>query len=327
MKNIYYFLLAGLLLLVACQDSASSKRDTSILTDSVGRINGLQVVVSNDLWNGPVGEKVREHFAALVDGLPQQEPLFTINQLNPDVFEGFARTYRTFVHIKLGDKDTVILKKNSYARPQIGAFVTGTSEEKIMELLDTEQARIVAAFRNAELKERQKRTKRSVKKIDSLKERFGLSLKVPSAYRLAAASDDYYWMRKDLKQGTTNILIYQIPMSFITNDSTAIGDIIKMRDSIGSGYLPVEDDALFITEEAYAPYLFTTEIDGKFAYETKGTWEVKDAFMAGPFLNYAIRDEANSRYLILEGFTYAPSVEKRDLQFELESILKSAKIE
>ena len=92
-------------------------------------------------------------------------------------------------------------------------------------------------------------------------------------------------------------------------------------------HLPVEDDGRFITEEAYAPFLFTAEIDGKPAYETKGTWEVKNQYIAGPFLNYAVRDEANNRYLILEGFTYAPSVEKRDLQFELESILKSAKIE
>ncbi|MBX2828749.1 MAG: DUF4837 family protein [Flavobacteriaceae bacterium] len=327
MKNIYYFLLAGLLLFTACKDSATSKRDTSILTDSVGRINGLQVVISNELWNGPVGEKVREHFAALVDGLPQQEPMFTINQLNPDVFDGFARTYRTFLYVKLGEKDTVSLKKNSYAKPQVGAFITGTSEEKIIELIEQEQERIVAAFRNGELKERQRRTKIAPKKIDSLKERFGVSIKVPNAYRIAAASDDFYWLRKDLKQGTTNVLIYEVPLSFINNDSTAIGEIIKMRDSIGSGYLPVEDDALFITEEAYAPYLFTTEIDGKFAYETKGTWEVKDAYMAGPFLNYAVRDEAKNRYLILEGFTYAPSVEKRDLQFELESILKSAKID
>ncbi len=45
------------------------------------------------------------------------------------------------------------------------------------------------------------------------------------------------------------------------------------------------------------------------------------------FINYAIRDEENERYLIIEGFTYAPSMEKRNLQFELESIIKSASIE
>ena len=84
---------------------------------------------------------------------------------------------------------------------------------------------------------------------------------------------------------------------------------------------------MFITEDAYAPYLFKTTIDGRPAYETKGTWEVKDALMGGPFINYAVKDEKNNRYLILEGFTYAPAVAKRDLQFELESILNTTKIE
>ena len=47
--------------------------------------------------------------------------------------------------------------------------------------------------------------------------------------------------------------------------------------------------------------------------------------MAGTFVNYAIRDEKNQRYLILEGFTFNPSKAKRDLMFELEAIIKSVK--
>ena len=167
----------------------------------------------------------------------------------------------------------------------------------------------------------------SPKKIDSLQERFGLSIKIPSAYRVASQSDDFYWHRKDLKDnGSTNILIYEAPLYSITNDSLVLEQIIKIRDSIGGGYLPVEDDSKFITEEAYSTSLYKSEIDGKFAYETKGIWEVEGAFMAGPFINFAIYDAKNNRYLILEGFTYAPQVSKRNLQFELESIIKSAKI-
>jgi hypothetical protein len=48
--------------------------------------------------------------------------------------------------------------------------------------------------------------------------------------------------------------------------------------------------------------------------------------MAGPFVNYAIRDEENGRYLILEGFIFSPSQDQRDNMFELESILKTAKL-
>lgn len=48
--------------------------------------------------------------------------------------------------------------------------------------------------------------------------------------------------------------------------------------------------------------------------------------MAGPFLNYTILDEANNRLIIVEGFTYAPSIKKRAFVFELEAIAKSLKI-
>jgi len=57
--------------------------------------------------------------------------------------------------------------------------------------------------------------------------------------------------------------------------------------------------------------------------ETRGQWEVKNDFMAGPFLNYTILDAKNNRLIVFEGFTYAPSVNKREFIFELEAIAKS----
>ncbi|MEZ4857350.1 MAG: DUF4837 family protein [Flavobacteriaceae bacterium] len=327
MKIVLYPLVFCTILFFSC-NSSTSKRDTSYLTDSVGAINGLQVVISNALWNDSVGEKIRKYFAAPADGLPQIEPIFSINQIQPENFSDFARTYRTFLYVDLGTEDTVKVKKDSYAKPQIGAFITATTEDKLITLIETHQQNLINTFKSFEIKERQRRTSISLLTVDSLKEHFGIEMKIPSAYRVASACNDFYWIRKDLKSnGSTNILVYEVPLNIIGRDTTIIGDIVKMRDTIGSGYLPVEDDDLFVTEEAFAPYLFTTEIDGKFAYETKGTWEVKDNFMAGPFLNYAIKDEKNNRYLIIEGFTHAPSMEKRDLQFELESIIKSTKFE
>jgi hypothetical protein len=42
-----------------------------------------------------------------------------------------------------------------------------------------------------------------------------------------------------------------------------------------------------ITEEAYSPYFFKIKLDGKLTYEMKGTWELRNDFMSGPFINYA----------------------------------------
>ena len=325
MRLLYSVLLSLIVLFSACD--GQHKKDKSFVPDSVGNINSLQIVTPNVLWNGAVGEAIRNNFAAPADGLPQDEPLFSMDQIPPETFSGFVRSNRLFLYVVLADEDKISLATNEYAKPQTGAIIMATTEEKLVELINKNADRIIAAFHASEIKERQRRTSISLLKTDSLKNAMGVSLQVPSAYRIAKATDSFFWMRKDLKDGTTNILVYEVPLSMIRSDSTDVADIIKIRDSIGSKLLPVEDDGAFITEDAYAPYLFKTEIDGHFAYETKGTWEVKDAWMGGPFINYAVRDEKNNRYLILEGFTYAPAASKRNLQFELESILMSAKIE
>jgi len=320
----YFFItFFSLATLISCNNSGNGE---PFKQKSVGNINSLQVVIEDDLWNGPVGETIRNHFASPTDGLPQEEPLFSMRQMKPSAFSGFAQSNRLFLHVSLGENEKTSIANNSFAKPQTGAIIISKTEEGLIAALNKSYKQIIEKFHESEIKERQKRTAISLLKIDSLEERLGVTLKVPSAYRVAKKTDDFYWIRKDLKSGSTNIIIYEVPLNTITNDSLAMGEIIAMRDNLSGDYMPVEEGGRFITEEAYAPFLFKTEMDGKFAYETKGTWEVKTQYMAGPFLNYAIKDETNKRYLILEGFTYAPSVQKRNLQFELESILKSAKI-
>ena len=316
------FLIIGVLF--SCNESGKNKKPYR--QKSVGNINSLQIIVSDKLWNNEVGTEIRKYYAAPTDGLPQDEPLFSINQMRPSTFTGFVKSNRIFLHISIGDENKVSIAQDPFARPQTGGIITGKTDSDLIRLIANSHERIIEALHQSEIKERQRRTSKSLMRIDSLDLDFGVSLKIPSAYRLAKKTEDFYWIRKDLKSGSTNILIYEVPLSMIRNDSTVIADIITIRDSISGTYIPVEDEGRFITEPAYSPYLFHSSIDGKFAYETKGIWEVKDEFMAGPFLNYAVRDSINNRYLILEGFTYAPSVEKRNLQFELESILKSARI-
>jgi hypothetical protein len=323
MRSFFAVLVVLVLSLTSCDNTGGSD---SYLLKSLGNINTLQVITENDLWNGDVGEEIRKYFAAPVDGLPQEEPLFSMNQMPPSTYTDFARKYRTFLHVTIGDSAAVSIKKNPYAKPQTGAFVVGRSKDEIIQLLEENHQRIIAAFKASEITEKQSRIKNSLKKLDTLEKTMGVRLSIPSAYRTALETEDFFWYRKALKSGETNIIVYEVPLSHIQSDSTVVNDIIKIRDLIGGDYMPVEEGGRFITEEAYAPYLFTTEIDGHFAYETKGIWEVKTQWMGGPFLNYAIKDTVKNRYLILEGFVYAPATSKRDLQFELEAILRSAKI-
>ncbi len=323
--KVFYIALLTAIVLFSCN---SGNKKSSYRQSSVGNINSLQILIAEELWNDVVGEEVRTYFAAPTEGLPQEEPLFHINQMDPSTFSGFIKSNRLFLHVTIGSENKVTIAKDPYARPQTGAIITGKTKEDLVSLISENQEKILAAFHTSEIKERQRRTAISPKKIDSLKERFGLSIQMPSAYRTAHKGDDFYWFRKDLKKaGSTNILIYEVPLSTITNDSVALGEILMMRDSIGGNLLPVEDNGKFGTDYDYSPNFYGIELDGKFTYLTKGVWDVKGEFMAGPFINYAIRDEKNNRYLIIEGFTFAPSERKRNLQLELESIILSAKID
>jgi hypothetical protein len=320
-----FSLIVGLLVLTSCGDNV--KDDQVVLSSSSGNINNLSVVMGNEMWNGEVGEAIRKTLAAPVDGLPQEEPLFSISQMPQEAFSGFARKNRTFLRIVKGEEAGIKVADNLYARPQKGFLITGQTNEEIINIIESNAGRIIKELKETEITEQQRRIKKSLKKDDKLEEIMGVSLEIPTAYRFAKETEDLFWIRKDIPHGSMEILVYEVPINSIQKDTNTIANIIAMRDSIGKLHIPGPvDGSHMITEAAYAPYLFEAEIDGKFAWETKGTWEVDGAFMAGPFLNYAILDKENDRILVLEGFAFAPSARKRDNMLELEAILKSAEL-
>ncbi|MDT0689620.1 DUF4837 family protein [Salegentibacter sp. F188] len=322
----HFLLLVSIFLLASCKNE--SKENVRILADSSGNINQLTVVMENDLWEGEVGEVVRSHLAAPVDGLPQEEPMFSLSQIPPQAFSGFVRKSRLFLHVEKGADRAFGIIREEYAKPQTGVIIKGQNNEELINVISKNSDSIVEILKGTELKEKQRRIGKSLKDDEILKEKLGVSMKVPTAYRYAMNEEDFLWIRKEIPKGLMEILVYEVPLSTIENDTNVIGSIIKMRDSIGEKYIPGPVEGTYMqTEEAYAPYLFESSIDGHFAYETRGTWDVKNAFMAGPFINYAVRDEENDRYIILEGFVFSPSMAKRDNIFELDAILRSAKID
>ena len=313
-----------LFFVISCNESENSKR---ILSSSSGNINDLSVVIDNDLWEGRVGKTVRNVLGDDVYGLPQDEPLFTLRQMPTVVFTDFARKNRIVFKVEKGKEASTKYYENPFAKPQKLVLVTGMTDAEISNEIETNAKKIISEFKNEELKEKQRRIKISLHKNTSIEEVLGLTLNFPSAYRIAKEDNKFFWIRRDIDTGTLNFMLYEMPIDAFSDDEDAILDVIKMRDSIGQKYIPGPSEGTFmVTDKAYTPFMQETIVDNKPTLETKSTWVVKGAFMSGPFINYAIKDEINKRYIIAEGFAYAPAVEKRDLVFELESIIKSIKI-
>ena len=314
-----------ILFLIACNNDGSKNK--RILSASSGNINNLTVVIDNELWEGSIGEQIRSILGASVYGLPQEEPLFKMQQMPTLVFSGFATKSRIILKIEKGKPANIKFLKNAFAKPQKLILVTGSTNAEINEQLIQNAEKIVAVFKNQEIKEKQRRINISLNKNNNIEKVLGLTINFPSVYRVAKEDKSFFWLRKDIKTGTMNILLYEMPLGSISEGDDAINDIIKMRDSIGKVHIPGPlDGSYMITEEAYTPYLNKTILDNKPALLTKSTWEIKNAFMAGPFINYIIEDKTNKRLVVIEGFTFAPSVAKRDHMFELVAIIRSLQI-
>lgn len=316
MKHILYFLVLSVAL-VSCNEKSVT------INDSAGRLNDILVVVDNENWDGQIGDSIRAVLARPIDGIVREEPMFTLNQVKPESFEGMLKKSRNYLFIQKSDSAGVAIRKDKYARPQLGVIVRGSNPAEISRILSENADDIITIFNDSEVAEKQRLISRVKLNTDQIADRFGIKINVPQAYRYAKTEDpDFTWLRRDIVEGTMDIMIYEVPLKEITRDSAVVKDIVRVRDSVGGMKIPV-DNGVFQTEPAFSPYVNETEIDGKFAFETKGTWEAKNKFMAGPFVNYAIYNKEKNNWLIIEGFVSAPNAEQRNYLFELEAILKS----
>jgi len=321
--------LGTLLLLFFILLSCNEGNKKSYKPGSLGSINSLAVVMDTELWEGVVGDKVREHFAAPIVGLTWDEPVFSIDHMPKQVFTTTTRHRRAVLFVDIDTLNIAHIKTDLYATPQKVAVIKGSTQEELLANLDAAAETMIASIKEMELKESQKRFLRSLNKDTIMETKFGVSLRLPSLYTVDKQEDNFVWIARDIQKGSMNIIAYDIPWDSLTNDTTFVNDFISMRDSIGKKYIPGPDlpnkVTYMTTEDAFAPHVFAAELDERETIEVRSIWDMENYPMAGPFVTYIIDDKDNNRKLVLEAFCFAPATNKRDYMFELEAILRTVK--
>jgi len=295
--------------------------------DSVsGKTNTISIIIDDQLWYGEVGDSIRNKFASPVLGLTQEEPLFTINQYPARLLEGFVTDSRSIIVVKktASEKFEIIRSK---ALPHNTFRIYGKSVDDIICSIELNSPQIIKQIRDAEIQKVQEDNSKSLLNPAIIKNKFHIDLQIPTGYEYVLHKKNFIWLKKEIISGNTSLLVYQIPLHKFDKKKDVVNSIVRMRDSVGSYIKGREPNTRMITSEAYAPYFSKVVLDNKDAFETKGTWELKNDFMAGPFINYAIVDKTYNRLLVIEGFCYSPSNQERDLMLELEAIIKSVKID
>ncbi len=322
MKNIIVYLFITVFTTISCNTKAD--RAQAFVPGSSGNINHITVVMPTLDWEGKLGKSVRDNLSTLYEGLPLDEPQFSLDYLNPKAFSGFGRQSRNIIWFQKDSIPRFQLAKDQFSRPQIVGLVTGEDSETQQFYFEENLALFSQIIKENERKEKLRRINKSLTKDKNFKNRFGLDLVYPSAYQTVKDTANFVWIQKQLQKGHLNIIAYEVFDSIFDNNFNV--KILKIRDSIGKLYIPGRlKGSYMITERAFQPYFYKVVLDGKKGYLTKGTWEVANDFMAGPFINFMIRDSLTEKWIVIEGFAFAPSMNKRDYMFELNTIITTVK--
>jgi len=320
-QGFSFFLLLPLSLLLSSCNPSSSR---AYVPESNGNINSLTVVMDEKDWSGDLGNKVRDIFASPYEGLPFDEPKYDVYYIPPKAFSGFARSSRNIIVFSKDTIDKINLVKNPWARPQVVTLISGEDPDVMGFFLDENKDLILRTYSENERTEKLRRISKSPNNEQDLERKFKISLTFPSAYSTVKDTTNFIWIEKEVLKGHLNLIAYTLPIE--TDLKNLQKRIPIIRDSIGKIYVPGRlPNSYMITEQAYRPYYYITQINGLESILTKGTWEVENDFMAGPFVNYIIKDTKNNRYIVLEGFAFAPTESKRNYMFELSSIITTLK--
>jgi hypothetical protein len=321
MLKRFAFSFLALFLLTSCE-----KSDQITLVDSTGRINNILIVINNADWDGRVGDALKTIIGEPVVGLPQEENQFSVNQVDPLAFNSLFKRHRNILFVGLDTISHFYMNQNVFASPQTTLTILGKDKDELIENIRSHKEEIISVFKKNDLAVYQQKITKDFydPKNSATLNNLGIAMKIPFTYKKVEDNGEFLWYRYDFDRGLLNLIAYEVPLF---NDSFTTKDLVSYRDSIGKYQIPGQFENTYMrTEPNFTPITKDVNFGNINAIESRGLWFVEGDYMGGPFISYTIRDIANQRLIVVEGFSYSPSAKKRDFVFELEAILKTVTI-
>jgi hypothetical protein len=323
--------------------------------NAISAANEIAFIADRDVWESHVGDTVTYYFEAPYPIMPQPEPIFDIRHFTTEdlIAAPLRKELRTYVILAdLQDHDSGTTKMlradlgeeklrraaedstffttagmDKWATGQLVIYIFGSGIDdlarKIVAAYPVVTQRIqehdiplieAAAYLNDESLPIQRR----------INEKFGVTMKIPGDYRIAVDTENFLWIRQDFDEAISGITIMRFP--YESRTQFELEEYITMRDRMGQMVEGGTPGSFMITNDDDLPvYLYRKEIDGHFALEARGIWELTQDFLGGPFIGFAVVD--GNSILMIDGFVHAPAKNKREYIQRLERVLTSLKFE
>jgi hypothetical protein len=351
----FFFLLLTTCLLLSCNNDITRQLEAKGV--ALGKMNEIVVISDESLWEGMVGDTFRFYFQSAYPILPTPEPLFdlrhfTVQDLEAQPLRKELRSYvilanlndeespttkmvkkdlgdEKFYRAKNGSELSSSVGKDKWARNQVLFYLFSSSHDELAESIKKHFPAI--ARRVNEHDEKQLKSSIYVDRINNglstkVNQLYGLDIDVPGEYQVALErnQENLLWLRKDTPEAIMNLVFRKVP--YRDAGQLSMDNAIRLRNEFGASYVTADEegDNMVVNNDDLPVYEYTLDIDGRYAKEFRGVWEMTKSFAGGPFITYLIVDEKKNELIYADVFVLAPGSEKRNMMMQLDYIIKSS---
>ena len=318
--------------IVACGSSPSGD-DKSYLPSSSGKYGEVLIVVDTFYENRQTGEVLDKIFSEPLVGMPQAEGHFRASTVPVKAFQSILKRSRNILKLSIGKgKATAInIEEDVWAKDQFMIQITAASDTDAARILSKNVQTIRDYYNETELERLQKQFKGKPLKgiMDSIAENYQVEVVIPPGFVQMAKNKKGFWLKKEKTIGQHQIMqgvcIFIRP--YLSNSVFSRESMIQNRNDFTKEMIQETRDSSYMA--VYEDYLAATKevnLNGVYAIEYRGLWNMVNDFMGGPFLHYTLVDEKNNRVVELDAFVFAPKFDKREYLRELEAILKTVTV-
>jgi hypothetical protein len=353
-KQMRFLFVASLLSLLLYSCSEEAQRSMRAVPTAFGQLNEIVVVMDQDMWESSLGDTLRYYYSSAYPLLPQPEPVFDLRHYTPldlkkDPLRKELRTYMLVANLADEDSPTTQMvlkdigseKARSAKEDKSVNNAAGRGKWAKGQLLLYQFAYSHDDLVNA-LKENYPAIKRKVNKFDErklesyiyldgvanqlikeVKDSMGVGLRIPNDYFIAINDGDFIWMRKETEKISQNLLLKK--MEYKNQSQLSKESLTALRDSIGKKHISSTLENTYMrVNDVDLPVIFnTTTVNGNYAVEARGIWEVVGDYMGGAFISYLILNPNTNELLFIDGFLHAPGEDKRDYMEQLDHIINT----
>lgn len=300
----------------------------SIVTPvSSGRPYEVLVVADDKCWNSP--DSALFHVLDTdVPGLPQPERSFRISRVRPEYFDRSTRLFRNIIIADIQDIYTQTKFKytrDAYSSPQMIMTIQSPNQEEFAEYVSKNGQVIIDFFTRAEMNREVKLLEKKHNDVLSAKVQsfFDCDIWMPVELASYKVGQQFLWASSNLND--LNFVIYTYP--YTSKGTFTKAYFIEKRDSVMKANIPgVKEGMYMVTADSIFVEARNIAVQGDYAYEVRGLWEMENDAMGGPFVSHVRVDRTNGRIVVVEGFVYNPGKLKRDQIRKLNAALYTLKL-